>query len=224
MLYYNRLVIVLLFVGLGLALYFSGITAHFSLANIKQYAILFRLYVQQHYTLSVLAYCAVFIIATLFFIPVTIALTVLGGYLFGVILGLFYALIGATVGSVILFFLVRYIFADMVRRRFADYIALFTVELQTRGYSYLLMLQLLPVTPTPLINITAGLLPLSAWTFAWTAFVGVLPGTLVYVVAGKQLAQLTDFNRIIDWPIIIVLFILALLALLIPYAIRYREK
>jgi len=224
MLYYKRLAIVLLFIGLVLALYFSGITSHFSLENIKQYAIVFRAFVQQHYWLSVLAYCALFIMATLFFIPVTLVLTVLAGYLFGVFFGLLYALISATVGSIIIFFLVRYFFAELVQRRLARYVALFSAELEKRGYSYFLMLQLLPVTPTPLINITAGLLPLSAWTFAWTAFVGMLPGSLVYVIAGKQLAQLTSLNGITSWPMIILLCLLALLALLIPYALRYREE
>ncbi len=209
---------------MAVAVYLTGITSYFTLEHIQHYGRSMRMFTQQHYLLSVFAYCLVFVLATLLFIPITIILTILGGYLFGVIFGVLYAVFSATLGSLLIFLLVRYVFAKTVERRFAKYVELFKYELKVRGYSYFLMLQLLPVTPTAVINITAGLLPISAFTFAWTAFIGILPGSLFYVVAGASLTRLSTVDTIISWPIFFLFFVLAFLVLLIPYAIRYKTK
>ena len=50
-------------------------------------------------TLSALGFIAAYMLTTAFSIPVGIVLTVVGGFLFGAILGTLYAVIGATIGA-----------------------------------------------------------------------------------------------------------------------------
>lgn len=197
--------------------YFSGIAQYVTLERVAG----LRAFVHDHYLLSVFLYCVFFITATILFIPVTLLLTVVSGYLFGVVPGALYATASATMGGMILFLLVRYLFGQRVQKKFARQAKKFSEEIHERGYSYVLMLQLLPVTPTPLINLVAGLSPLSCWTFVWASFVGMLPGGFIYAFAGQQIAHIRSVNDIISWPMFMVLVLLAAGALFIPYALRY---
>lgn len=212
----------MLFILFLALIYFSGIFSYFSFGNIKHHALMLRSYVDNYYIVSVVTFCTVFIGATIFFIPVTVLLTILSGYLFGIGFGLLYSLFSATLGSLIIFLVTRYVFADVVQNRMGHYIDKFKVQLTNRGYSYLLVLQLLPITPTPLINTMAALLPISAFTFIWTTFVGLFPGSLVYVIAGKELAHISSVNNIVSWPMIITLSLLAFVVFLIPYLLRHK--
>jgi pyruvate/2-oxoglutarate dehydrogenase complex dihydrolipoamide dehydrogenase (E3) component len=58
------------------------------------------------------------------------------------------------------------------------------------GTFYLLTLRLVPVFPFWLINLLSGLTPISALRFYVVSQLGMLPGTLVYVNAGTQLAAI----------------------------------
>lgn len=50
----------------------------------------------------------------------------------------------------------------------------------------LFIVRLLPVISFNLINYTAGLTPVSPWTFTWTSALGILPATVLLVVLGDQ--------------------------------------
>jgi len=220
--YYKKRLIILVFLIFLLGLLrFSGIRDLLTLEKLQEYASALRFMATEYYWLSVLVYCMSFILAVVLFLPVTILLTILGGYLFGIAPGLLYSLICSIIGGTIIFLVVRYLFGDIVQKHVGRYAYHFSKELEGKGYSYLLMLHLLPVTPTPLINVLAGLSPLSWWTFAWTGFVGMLPGALLYVIAGQQLTYINSIQDILSWRMMAIFFILGLLALLIPYALRY---
>src|SRR5690606_27903096 len=57
------------------------------------------------------------------------------------------------------------------------------------GAFYLFTLRLVPIFPFFLINLLMALSPIRARTFYWVSQLGMLPGTVVYVLAGTQLAQ-----------------------------------
>ncbi|TET06045.1 TVP38/TMEM64 family protein [Candidatus Dependentiae bacterium] len=220
--YFNRQIcFICLFLLIVVILYWSGIAHYLTLERIQHHAETLRIFVHRQYMISVFVYCFCFIVATLLSLPVTIILSILGGYLYGILPGTFYATLSATFGSILLFLLVRYFFGNMVQKLFFHQVERFWYKIQKHGYSYVLMLQLLPITPTPLINIVAGLSPLSLGTFVWTTFIGMLPGTLIYAIAGQQLAYIRSVNDILSWPMISILTVFALLMLLIPYALYY---
>jgi uncharacterized membrane protein YdjX (TVP38/TMEM64 family) len=220
--YFNRRICFLcLFLLIVAILYWSGFVHYLTLERIQHHAETLRIFVDTQYLISVFVYCVCFIMATLLSLPITVILSILGGFLFGIVPGTFYATLSTTVGSTLLFLLVRYFFGSMVQKLFFHQVERFRYMIQRHGYSYVLMLQLLPITPTPLINIVAGLSSLSLGTFMWTTFIGVLPGTLIYASAGQQLAYIQSVDDIISWPMIGILTVLALLMLLIPYALYY---
>ena len=68
--------------------------------------------------------------------------------------------------------------------------------------------------PFFLINIVMGLTPLSLWQFYWISQVGMLAGTLVYVNAGTQLAQLHSVSGILSPTLILSFALLGIMPLL----------
>jgi len=72
------------------------------------------------------------------------------------------------------------------------------------------------VLPFFAINLLMGLTAMRVWTFVWVSQLGMLAGTLVYVNAGTQLAQITSVQGIVSLPL---LGALALLGVL-PWAAR----
>ena len=75
-------------------------------------------------------------------------------------------------------------------------------------------MQILPATPTFLINALGGLTTVSLWTFIWTTSIGILPGSLVYTFAGQQLGKIESVKEILSWHLILVLILLSVLAIL----------
>ena len=184
-----------------------------SLQQIQEHRLYLENMVAQRYLFSVFAYLCLFVFSTVFGIPITVLLTVAAGYFFGPFAGIFYANIGATFGAVISFLVFRYVLGSFVQNRYAKQLKQFNQNIEANGANYLLTMQLLPVTPTFLINVFAGLTTISLWTFIWTTFVGILPGSLLYVLAGQKLAGMQTLNDLLSLPSIILLLILALFAL-----------
>jgi hypothetical protein len=66
------------------------------------------------------------------------------------------------------------------------------------GAFYLFTLRLVPVFPFFVINLLMALTPIRARTFYWVSQIGMLAGTLVYVNAGTQLAQIDSLQGILS--------------------------
>lgn len=65
---------------------------------------------------------------------------------------------------------------------------------ETDGWRVALVSRFVPVIAFNLINYAAGLSRLSLWDFTWTTAVGILPGTVLMVLAGNQAEH-------IGWPL-----------------------
>jgi pyruvate/2-oxoglutarate dehydrogenase complex dihydrolipoamide dehydrogenase (E3) component len=84
----------------------------------------------------------------------------------------------------------RYLLRDSIQARFSKQLAPINEGMQRDGVFYLLTLRLLPVFPFFVVNLLAGLTPISAGRFYWVSQLGMLAGTAVYVNAGTQLATI----------------------------------
>lgn len=217
--YNKQLIFAGIILSVFLVVYYCAIHQYITRDQLIKHAHYLHAIVAQYYIPAVIFYCLFFIAATVLYLPITILLTIAGGFLFGIGYGLLYATLSATLGSTIVFLLVRYLIGNFVQKRYKNQLATFNEALERHGYNYLLMLQLLPATPTFLINTLAGLTSISLWTFVWTTFVGIIPGSLLYTYAGRKLYTITSLWDIFSVPIILIFILLALSAL-IP-VIRY---
>lgn len=146
--------------------------------------------VENNRPLSALGFVAAYILVVAFSIPGATVLTLLGGFFFGPILGTMLVNVGATTGALLVFLAARYLLRDTLMAKYGSPLGRLNKELEANGANYLLTLRFIPLFPFFLINLLAGLTPVSVLTYVWTTSVGIIPGSLVYALLGSSGAEL----------------------------------
>ena len=215
----KRLIFLLIFVAVIIVLRYLGIGEYINFAKFKAERAELHQYVDIHYPYSVFMYIVIYMLTVTLSIPIAALLTVAGGFLFGTILGSLYANVGATIGAIFLFLIVRHLLGKAMQKRYGAQLARFNNEMKKYGTMYLLLVHFVAVIPFFLINVFAGLTQVSIWTFIWTTSLGILPGSLVYAFAGRQLQCIESLKDIFSFNVVMVFVLLALLAV-VPMAIQ----
>lgn len=212
------LLLILLLIGLSCVFYFR-LYEYFTLTNLKSYHDFLLNWAQRHYLLSVLTYMSVYILVTAMSVPGALIITLAGGFLFGPIATV-YVVASATIGATILFFAVRSALGDWLVSKTSGWAAKMEKEFKENAFNYLLILRLIPLVPFWVVNIIAGLFAVPVKTFVLATFIGIIPGTFVYVMVGNGLHLIFNTNQtpnlhiIFSTPILFPLLGLAILALL----------
>ena len=135
-------------------------------------------------------YFLAYVAATGLSLPGAAVLTLAGGAIFGLLWGTVIVSFASTLGATLAFLAARFVLRDTVRAKFGDKLKAIDAGIAKDGPFYLFTLRLVPVFPFFAINLAMGLTPMRARTFAWVSQLGMLAGTVVYVNAGTQLAQI----------------------------------
>ncbi|CAK6696761.1 FAD-dependent oxidoreductase [Synechococcus sp. CBW1107] len=153
-------------------------------------------------------YGLAYVLITGLSLPGAAVMTLAGGAVFGLGLGTLLVSFASSAGATIAFLLARTLLREPMLRRFGTRLAPIEEGLRRDGVLYLLSLRLVPVFPFFLVNVVMGLTPIRTLSFYLTSQIGMLPGTLVYVNAGTQLAQLRSLEGILTPPLLLSLALL----------------
>ncbi len=145
---------------------------------------------------TALIFFAIYVIVTGLSLPGAALLTLIAGAIFGLLAGTVIVSFASTLGATLAFILARYLFKDVVQNRFKKQLVSINRGIEKDGAFYLFALRLVPVFPFFAINLAMAITPLKIGTFYWVSQIGMLVGTLVYVNAGMQLAQLESLSGI----------------------------
>ncbi len=162
-----------------------------TLASLAQRESELRTFQEQH---PVLVYGAAFLLyvaVTGLSLPGAAVLTLTYGWYFGLVRGILVVSFASTAGATLAFLFSRFLFRDMIKRRFGDRLEQIDRALKREGPFYLFTLRLIPAVPFFVINAVMGLTPIPARTFWWVSQLGMLPGTAVYVYAGASVPDLS---------------------------------
>lgn len=196
-----------------IGLRFTQIDTYINLAYFQKNSALLLTYINNNYIWSVSVFVMLYAIVVASAIPITPVLNVAAGYFFHTVCGTLYVVVGATAGSLIGFLIVRYFFGIYLQEKYARQLNVFNKKFAAHGALYLIFLELLPVMPFSIITIIAGISSVGVWTFTWATAVGALPGSLIYVYAGKELMYMNQLSDLMSPKVFAGLIILALLAL-----------
>jgi pyruvate/2-oxoglutarate dehydrogenase complex dihydrolipoamide dehydrogenase (E3) component/uncharacterized membrane protein YdjX (TVP38/TMEM64 family) len=169
---------------------------------------------------------AIYVLVTALSLPGAAIMTLLGGALFGLLLGTVLVSFASAIGATLAFLVSRYLLRDVVKSRFGARLKDIDKGIEREGSFYLFTLRLVPLFPFFVINLLMGLTNMKARTFYWVSQLGMLAGTLVYVNAGTQLAQLKSLSGILSPGLIgsfVLLGVFPLLAKKIVDAIQARK-
>ena len=144
-------------------------------------------FVSEHRVLALLAYIALYIAAVALSLPGAVFLTVTGGFLFGLAVGASAAVIGATTGATLIFLVARTALGEPLLRRAGPRAAQLARGFRDDAFSYLLFLRLVPAFPFFLVNLVPAFAGMRLAPFVAATALGVIPGALVYALAGTSL-------------------------------------
>ena len=140
-------------------------------------------------------------------LPGAAVMTLAAGAVFGLLWGLVLVSFASTVGATLAMLVARFLLRDQVQTRFGDRLASINEGMEREGAFYLFTLRLIPAIPFFVINLAMGLTRIKVPVFFLVSQVGMLAGTLVYVNAGTQLAEVESAAGILS-PGLIASFVL----------------
>jgi len=199
-------------------------TFDISFTGLKIRADQLHILAQQYYWFVVCMYILLFFISSLFFLPLNALLLISAGFLFSFWAVFIWANIGFCLGSLWAMLMVRYLIGNWIQTKYNHKLQNLNQKIETYGAPFLVFIQLLPITPTPLVNISVGFTTISWWTFLWTTFVGAAIGNGIFVYAGQFLYEIEAVQDILSWPLIIMLFVVALLAIIPLFFSKYLVR
>jgi uncharacterized membrane protein YdjX (TVP38/TMEM64 family) len=126
-----------------------------------------------------------YVIAVVAFVPASL-LTLGAGAIFGIVDGVIYVFVAATVGSCLAFLVSRYLARSAVEKKLEGKPKFSAIDraVAAEGLKIVFLLRLTPAVPFNLLNYALGLTRVRFADYA-IASVGMLPGTLLYVYSGK---------------------------------------
>ncbi len=192
----KKIVIVLALVALIAAYFIFDLGSYLTLDGIKQVAADASEFYERNPAMVLGAFFLIYVAVTAASLPGAAIMTLAAGALFGVVVGTILVSFASTIGATLAFLASRYVLRDTIEARFGDRLKAINAGLERDGAFYLFTLRMIPAFPFFVINLVMGLTRIRTWTFAWVSQIGMFLGTIVYVNAGTQLAQIDSLSGI----------------------------
>jgi uncharacterized membrane protein YdjX (TVP38/TMEM64 family) len=225
----RRLLPLLILLAVIVAVWASGIADQFSWQGLARHQAVLVGWVGRHPLVAPLAYAGFYVLITALSVPEAALVTVAGGLLFGTLLGGALAVLGATIGSMVLFLVARSALADSFAHRGGPLLARARGALQREGFSYLLAVRLIPILPFWLVNLAAAFGGMRLLPYTIATAIGIIPVTLVFASLGEGLGALLargarpDLMVIFSPRVLLPLLALAVLSLM-PVLWRWWKR
>ena len=182
-----RFLPIMLLLVLVAAVWASGLYRHLSWAELARHQAALVAWTDAHRFVAPALFLAVYAAVVLVSLPIGAALSVVGGLLFGTTAGGALSVLGATLGAIGLFLVVRSAVAPALARRGGKLIARIRPELERDGFLYLLAIRLVPAFPFWAVNLAAAACGMRLLPFAGATLLGIMPTTFVLASLGHGL-------------------------------------
>jgi uncharacterized membrane protein YdjX (TVP38/TMEM64 family) len=168
----------------------------------------------------------VFLVGTACSLPVTGVLTVVSGVVFGAAYGFLVSLLAATLGGTVALCSTRFLFHDLIKRRFTGQIEMVNKGIEKEGAFYLFGLRMIPVIPFWLLNLLMGLTSMRVPVFMFATLCGMVPVMLILAYAGSELGDIESFSlaAVFTPDLILALTLLASFPLLARVLVRFTQR
>lgn len=218
----KRFVPLMVLIVVVIAVFASGVGRYLNLEALQTHEAALRGFVDSNLVLALLAFITVYALATAVSFPGAVVLTLAGGYLFGTWTGGAATVIGATIGAIMVFYVVQTSLGAALRARAeADGGTLKKVidGVGQGAFGYILTLRLIPLAPFWLVNVAAALAHVPLRAYALATFIGIMPATFIYSGIGSGIGALVargetpDLGVIFEPRVLLPLVALGLLSL-----------
>jgi pyruvate/2-oxoglutarate dehydrogenase complex dihydrolipoamide dehydrogenase (E3) component/uncharacterized membrane protein YdjX (TVP38/TMEM64 family) len=194
----SKLVLIVALVAAIMAFFAFDLGRYFTLDFIKQSQAQFGALYAEKPLLVIGSFFAIYVAVTALSLPGAAIMTLAGGAIFGLVVGLIVVSFASTIGATLAFLAARFALGESVQKKFGSRMAEINKGVEKEGAFYLFTLRLVPLVPFFVINLLMGLTKMKTWTFFWVSQVGMFLGTAVFVNAGTQLAKIDSLKGILS--------------------------
>lgn len=195
---YSKIILLVVIAVLAFSFYKYDLGSYLTLDYFKSQQKEFEAYYQDNTFQTIAIYFLIYVATTALSLPGATILTLAGGALFGLSVGLLVISFASTIGATCAFLVSRFILRDYIQNKFGDKLVAINEGIKKDGAFYLFTLRLIPAFPFFVINLVMGLTPLSTIKFYLVSQIGMLAGTIVYVNAGTQIGKLESLSGILS--------------------------
>lgn len=218
----NTKIILLLIIATAIAAFFVlDLGRFFTLEYAQSQRENFLNYYAEHQIFTIALYFVIYVIVTALSLPGAAIMTLVGGGIFGLLIGTVVVSFASTIGATLAFLVSRFLLRDYVQQRFAEKLTAINQGIEKEGVFYLFTLRLIPIFPFFVINLVMGLTPLKTRQFFFVSQIGMLAGTIVYVNAGSQLATIESVGDILSPSLLLSFALLGVFPLLAKKLVEF---
>jgi len=190
-LWQRLLPLVIIAAALG-GVFATGADSYLSIDSLQQNQAALKDFAASNLYAAIAVTIAVYALSTAISIPGALVLTLLAGFILGTWAGTFAVVLGATIGATLIFTAARNAAGDSLVKKGGPLMAKMEDGFRENAWSYMLILRLVPLFPFFLVNIAPAAFRVPVWTFVWTTFIGIIPGTAVYASIGAGFSSIAD--------------------------------
>jgi uncharacterized membrane protein YdjX (TVP38/TMEM64 family) len=178
--------------GIGAAIVIAIVIAGLVLP-LNRWALLLVEWVHGAGWLGVVVYGLAYILATLLLIPGSV-LTLGAGFVYGPVWGTLFVSPVSVLSATLAFLLGRSVLRGWISRRMQPYPRFAAIDeaVSENSFKVVLLLRLSPIFPFNLLNYGLGLTGVRLRDYVIASFLGMLPGTLLYVYLGSLVINASE--------------------------------
>ncbi|MDP4002080.1 TVP38/TMEM64 family protein [Methylobacterium sp. NEAU K] len=163
----------------------SGVAQLLSLDRLLASRAWLRGFVDAGFARALVAAYLVYVGAVVVSVPATLILTMICGFLFGIVPGALTAVCAATTGAALVFAIGRGPGADLLQRMGGTRLPALADGFRRDAFGYIAVMRLLPLFPFWMTNLAPAAFGVKMRVFVLATFLGLLPGALVYATTGS---------------------------------------
>ncbi len=181
-------------------------------------------YYAAHQVETILVYFVGYVIMAALSLPGAALTTLVGGALFGLVVGVIVVSFASSIGATLAFLTSRFLLRDAIQAKYGDRLKAINEGIAKDGAFYLFTIRMIPAIPFFVVNLVMGITSIKARTFYWVSQVGMFLGTIVFVNAGTELAKIDSLRGILSPRIVLAFVLLALLGLVSKVVIDFIKN
>lgn len=156
-------------------------------------------FIENKFFSSLILFTIIYVVSIAISLPIGSFLTFIGGYIFGAYYGFFSVIIGATVGALILFMIIKVGILKTIGsiHQKSELINKIKFGIDKNIWSYLFFIRFFPIFPFWLVNIAPAILGVRLLPYTVTTFFGIMPGSLSIILIGSGVEDIV--NKKVDF-------------------------
>ena len=197
-----RFAILLLVFVVSVSCFLQG---YLSFDNLREHRAILTEFRDANYLVAVVLFILVYTLFVAFSVPGGLLLSLTGGFFFATFPGVFYNMVGATLGASAIFLAARWGFGAnlaAILENSEGLVKKIKDGVDDNQWSMLFLIRLVPGVPFFLANLVPSFLDVPLRRFVISTFLGIFPGALVFTSIGAGLGDIFERGQTPDLAVV----------------------